>query len=234
MAAARQLIENYAERPHVRLHARLPGHKLLRRHIADRSAARRIRRGNRRIPRQYRLRGVKARVLRPQPPRQAEVQNLHQAAIGEHHVLRLQVAMKDAERVRCLQSVGDLDADGKQQLQTRRPTDDELVKRLARHVLHGDVAFVAAFAHFVDAADVGMLNRRRQARFAQHCGPHLFHRERSGAKNLEYHWALKLRVVGQIHHATSSGAQAASYLIMFYRLARHSCPKSNGSSIRNV
>ena len=89
-------------------------------------------------------------------------------------------------------------------------------------------------AHFVDAADVGMLNRRRQARFAQHRGPHLFHRERSGAKNLEYHWALKLRVVGQIHHATSSGAQAASYLIMFYRLARHSCPKSNGSSIRNV
>ena len=102
------------------------------------------------------------------PPRQAEVENLDQAAVGEHHVLRLQVAMKDAQRMRGLQSVRNLDAHREHQLQSRRPARDELVERLARHVLHDDVAFVAALAHFIDGADIGMLDGRGQPRLAQH------------------------------------------------------------------
>jgi hypothetical protein len=53
---------------------------------------------------------IEARIFGSEPPRQAEVQNLDQAAVGQHHVLRLQIAMKDAQRVRRLQAVGNLDA----------------------------------------------------------------------------------------------------------------------------
>ena len=103
-----------------------------------------------------------------QAARQAEVENLYQAAIGQHHVLRLQVAMKDAQRMRSLQAVGNLNAHRKHKLRTRRTARNQLVQRLAGHVLHHDVAFVAGLAHFVDGADIGMLDRRSQPRLAQH------------------------------------------------------------------
>jgi hypothetical protein len=82
--------------------------------------------------------------------------------------LRFQVAVEDAQRVRGLQSVGNLDSDRKQQLQAGRPARNQLVQRLAGHVLHHDVALVAGLAHFVDGADVGMLDGRGQPRLAQH------------------------------------------------------------------
>ena len=111
MPPAGQFVQDHAQRPHVRLHARVAGDKLLRRHVADRAAARRIGGGHRRILGQRRLAWIEACVFGRQPTRQAEVENLYQSAIGQHHVLRLQVAMKDAQRMRSLQSVGDLDAD---------------------------------------------------------------------------------------------------------------------------
>ena len=103
MTAAGQFIENDAQRPDVGLHARLAGDELLGRHVADGSAARGVGRRHRRILGQRGLGGIEARIFRGQAARQAKVEDLGQAAIGEHHVLRLQVAMKDAQRVRGLQ-----------------------------------------------------------------------------------------------------------------------------------
>ncbi len=130
------------------------------------------------------LAGIEGCVLRTEPTRQSEVENLYQSAVSEHYVLRLQVAVKDAERVRGLQTVGNLDADRKQQLQTGGPLGDELLERLARHILHGDVSFVAALAHFVNAANVGVLDGRCHARLAQHGVPHLLRGEQAGAQDL--------------------------------------------------
>ena len=120
-----------------------------------------------------------------QPARQPEVENLYQAAVGQHHVLRFQVAVKDAQRVRGLQAVGNLDADRKQQLQTRRPALDQLIQRLAGHKLHGDVGLVAALADFVDGAHIGMLDGRRQPRLAQHRRAHLLGGEYAGVQHLQ-------------------------------------------------
>jgi hypothetical protein len=108
-----------------------------------------------------------------QAAREAEVENLDQAAVGEHDVLRLEVAMKDAQRVRGLETVGDLNADREHQLEAGRAARDERVERLAGHELHDDVGFFAGFADLVDGADVGVFDRRGQPRLAQHRRPHL-------------------------------------------------------------
>ena len=129
-------------------------------------------------------------------------------------------------------TVGNLDADREHQLQAGRPARDELVERLAGHILHGDVAFVAAFAHFVDAAHIGMLDGRGQPRLAQHSGAHLLDGEQAGAQNLEHHGPLQQRVVGQVDHAAASGAQAAENFVMFNRFARHGSIKFTGGSSR--
>ena len=134
--------------------------------------------------------------------------------------------MKDAQRVRRLQTVGDLDAHREHELQARRPARDQLIERLPGHVLHDDVAFVAAFAHFIDGADVGVLDRGGQARLAQHGGAHLLGRQQPGAQDLEHHGALQQRVVGQVNHAAAAGAQPADDLVMFDRLAFHSAALS--------
>src|SRR5580704_19745360 len=103
MAPASQLEQDDAERPHIRLHARLAGDELLRRHVADGAAARSVRRGNRCVPGQRRFRWIKTGFFRAEAAREAEVEDLYQAAVREHDILRLEVAVKDAKRVRGLQ-----------------------------------------------------------------------------------------------------------------------------------
>ena len=156
-----------------------------------------------------------------QPPRQAEVQNLNQPAIGQHHVLRFQVAMKDAQRMRRLQAVRNLDAHRKHQLQAGRPALDQLVQRLARHVLHHDESLIAVFAHLIDSANIRMLDRRSQPCLAQHSRAQLFGREQPGAQNLQHHRTLQQRVVGQENYAASAGAQLALNLVMLDRSSLH-------------
>ncbi len=91
------------------------------------------------------------------------------------------------QRVRCLQTVGNLNAHREHQLRVGRAAGNQLVERLAGDVLHDDEALVAGFAHFVDAADVGVLDGRGQPRLAEHGGAHLLSREQAGAQNLEDH-----------------------------------------------
>ncbi len=100
--------------------------------------------------------------------------------------------MKDAEGVRRLQAIGNLDADGEQKLRSGRATLDELIERLAGHILHDDVALVAGLAHFVDGADVGVLDGGGEAGFAQDGGAELLRREQAGAQNFEHDGALQI------------------------------------------
>ena len=131
-------------------------------------------------------------------------------------------------------TVGNLNADREHQLQAGRPARDERIERLAGHVLHGDVALVAAFAHFVDAAHIGMLDGRGQARLAQDRGAHLLDGEQPRAQNLEHHGPLQLRVVGQVDYPAASGAQAADNFVMFNCFSRHGFIKFTGCGVKNV
>ena len=129
MTAAGKLVEDDSESPNIGLDAGVAGNKLLGGHVADGAAACGVGGGDGRVAGQAGLGRIEARVFRMEPAGKAEVENLYQAAIGEHHVLRLEVAMKDAQRVRSLESVGDLDADGEHKLEHGGTARDETVER---------------------------------------------------------------------------------------------------------
>ena len=78
--------------------------------------------------------------------------------------------MEDAESMSGLKPVGDLYSNGEDKLRSCRSAGDELIERLARHVLHDDVPLVAGFAHFVNGADVGVLDGRSKASLAKNGG----------------------------------------------------------------
>jgi hypothetical protein len=220
MASADQLIENQAEGEYIGLHAGPAGHELLRRHVRDGAAARGV--GGlgwrRRAP--ARAGRIEVGLVQIQLARQPEVEDLDQAAVGQHHIGRLQVAMEDAQLVRRGEPVGDLDARRKRQLQARRPLGNHLVQRLARNVLHHDVSFVFAarfrrcLAHIVDGADVGVVDGRGQPRLAQLRRPHLLQRQRPALQQFQHHRPLKQCVRGQIHHARPACADLAQKLVV--------------------
>ena len=114
------------------------------------------------------------------------------------------------------------------------PREIELIERLARHILHDDVAFVASLAHLVDGADIGMLNRRGETRFAQHRRAHLLRREQTGTQNLEYHGTLQQRVVRKIHNTAAACAEPANNLVVLDGLAFHRCFQCSCSVVRTV
>ena len=111
MASACELIQNHSQSPNVGLHARLASDELLRRHVADRAAPRGVRCGDRCVFCQRRFARVKSGFLWLKASRQAKIEYLDESAFGQHHVLRFQVSMKDAQRMRSLQTICDLDAD---------------------------------------------------------------------------------------------------------------------------
>jgi len=130
-----------------------------------------------------------------QSPGQAEIQNLDQPAVGEHDILRLEVAMEDAERVRRLETVCDLNTDREHQLDACRTARDQQIQRLAGDELHHDISFFACFADFVDGADIRMLDGRGQPCLAQYRRAHLTWGQQAAAQNLEHHRARQQGVV---------------------------------------
>ncbi len=115
--------------------------------------------------------------------------------------------MEDAQLMRGREAVGDLDAGGEHQLQAGRALGNHLVQRLAGNVLHHDVGFVFAaglggrLADIVDGADVGVVDGRGQAGFAELGGAHLLQRLRAALQQLQHHRPLQQGVRGQVHDA---------------------------------
>ena len=120
MASAGQLVEDQAQREDVRLDRRASGDELLRRHVGDGAAPRGVGRLGRRRRAAAGSGRVEIGLVATELAGQAEVEDLDQAAVGQHDVGGLQVAMEDAELVRGGKAVGDLDAGGEHQLQAGR------------------------------------------------------------------------------------------------------------------
>ena len=214
MAAAGEFIEDDAEGPEVGLHTALAGDELLGGHVGDGAAARGVGGDGRAGFPAGSFGGVEVGFFGRQAAGEAEVENLGQAAIGEHDVGGLEVAMEDAEGVGGGEAVGDLDADGEDELQAGGAFGDELIEGLAGDVLHDDEGFLAFFADFVDGADVGVLDGGGHARFAQDGGAHLFEGERAALEDFEHDGAHELGVVGEVDDAAAAGSQFADQLIV--------------------
>ncbi len=97
---------------------------------------------------------------------QTEVDDLDLAAIGHEDVAALDVAMDDAEAVRGVQRVGDLDAHFDQRVDRERSAVDAPPQRLAADHLHHEERQIAVPPDVEQRADIRMVERGRGPGFA--------------------------------------------------------------------
>jgi hypothetical protein len=197
-----RLVQHAAEREHVGAVIDDRAGQLLRRDVADGADDRSRRRGERRRDRVVHLAGGRHRF------RQSEVDELRVAVVGDHHVLRLQIAMHDPVLVRAGEAVGDADqvAD-----ELRRVVVHVLAQARAADQLHRQVVHVPAIdgraADVVDRDDGRMIECRGRACLAleshQRLGI-LCHRRR---QHFDRHFARKARVSRSVDLAHSAAAE---------------------------
>ena len=176
----------------------LPAARLLRRHE-----------GHRALDQTFTGRGLKRRLVLArlaeegtlfdiEELRQAEVDELGMAFLGEHHVPRLDVAVHDAALVGVGEPRGDADPNpdgfGKRQgslgeaaRETRTP-----------HQLHGDEDDAVGFVDLVDDADMRMLERGRGLGLRDETLPPLGLLDQLRREDLEGHLAVQLVVSGPV------------------------------------
>src|SRR5258706_4058401 len=93
------------------------------------------------------------------PLREPEIQNLCLVPLGDENVGGLDVAMKDAFRMRCIERICNLYTQIEQSIQFHRLTVNRVLKRLAFQQLHGDEVPSLIFSELIDRADGGMSQR---------------------------------------------------------------------------
>src|SRR5690349_14593102 len=98
--------------------------------------------------------------------RESEVEYLQLPFRRDHHVVRLDVAMNDADGVSCREGFGKLTGNGECLIARQWFACDDGSESLAFHVLHRDVAVSIVFADFVNRANVRMIESGCGASFA--------------------------------------------------------------------
>ncbi len=88
---------------------------------------------------------------------QAEIKNFGMAAFGDKNVCGFDVAMDDALRMCCIETIGDFDADVEEQFHVQRPAHDGVLKGPAVEELHGDEGFAGFVPDVINGANVGMV-----------------------------------------------------------------------------
>ena len=220
VASAGEFVEDQAEREDVGLDGRATGDELLRSHVGDGAAAcgvgglgwrRRAAAGGG---------GVEVGFVQAELAGEAEVEDLDQAAVGEHDVGGFEVAMEDAELVRGGESVGGLYARGEDELEAGWAFGDDLVEGLAGDVLHDDVRLVltagvgGCFAYVIDSADVRVVDGGGEASLAELRSANLLDRQRASFEQLEDDRALQERVRRKVDDARPASADLALKLIV--------------------
>ena len=137
---------------------------------------------------------------------EAEVEQLHVAVAAQHDVVRLDVAVHEADRFGGRQRRRDLDGDVEDLREWRFAAAHALAQRHAVDVFGGDEVTVADAPDVVDGEDVRMIERRRRARlvlepFAQIVV--VAHRVR---EHFQRDRAMQLRIVREIDLSHPAGA----------------------------
>ena len=145
--------------------------------------------------------------------RQSEVEDLDQPVFRKEQILRLQIAMSDAFRVRRRQPARDLDGIIDGLANRQRGTGQPLSQRLALQQLGGDIKHAALGAGIVDDHDVGVIERGRRAPFLlKPADPVGIAGERS-REDLQRNLTPEPRVASAIHLAHAARADRRKNLV---------------------
>ena len=152
----------------------------------------------------------RARVA--EDPGDAEVEDLHRVAAGEHEVRGLHVAVDDELLVRGRKAARRLRRDAQRPLGRERAPGNDAVERLALVERHRDEEVFAGLVHLEDRADVRVIEGRRGLRFAQDAPP----QRRVGRRpqELQRDAPSEAQIGRSIHLAHGAGAEELRDLVM--------------------
>jgi hypothetical protein len=147
--------------------------------------------------------------------RQPEVEQFC-AHLREHHVARLQIAVRDTEAVCRVQSAGDLDGDLHRLVQ--RKTVELVVRepgreRLPFEVLHDEERRARVMADIVEGAHLPVIQMRKRLRFAFEALAELWICGEVRRQNLDGDRSLEADVFRPIHLTHAARAKRRLYLI---------------------
>ena len=216
--AVERLVERDGERELIAARAGPLADELLGRHVGRRSHDRTVAREGRRERCLVIEAGVvQADLLRAlrlfQPvvePREAEVEHLHAAPFVDDRVLRLEVAVQDARRVRALEPATRLEVRREDVARAPLLLAQPLAERETTHVLHRDEDLVAEGADVVGGDDVRVRDLGHGLRLAQQARARLAGGAVGGglgAQDLDRHPAFELVVEREVDDAHAAAAQ---------------------------
>jgi hypothetical protein len=145
--------------------------------------------------------------------RQTKVENLHPAIAIDHHILRLQVAMADADRVRGGDPVGQLDRDIEQLANRHGPALDAGSQQFAVDQFADEEHHAVFFADVEHGNDIGMVQRRHGSGLAFEPGTAFGTLRNVAVKDFQSDIAAQSWIAGAVHLAHTAGSQRSYDLI---------------------
>src|SRR5262245_17363140 len=115
--------------------------------------------------------------------------------------------MHDTACMGVSERIGKLGAVSKDSFDRQTARGDQLAQGTSFYPLHGDVDGVVAVADLENRAYVGMVERRRQARFLDQASPSPRVGNCLGGKHLDGHVAAKARVAGAVNDTHTAFAK---------------------------
>ena len=166
--------------------------------------------------------------------RQAEIENLDEAVIGDHHVLGFQVPVNDARGMSLGEPVGHLSGN-REQLRDRETTGmKQPPQRLAVDQLHDDVRDGIDLSDLVDGHDVRVVQSGGGSRLPLEPLQASRIRRQPGRQDLDGDLALKPRVPGPVNLPHPAGAERAQQLVRAKPRTRGSGHRISGESYRRT
>ena len=122
--------------------------------------------------------------------------------------------MNDAGRVRLRQRVGDLDGILQRFIEPQPLAPDQLVERLARHVLHGDELHAVRIRDVVDVNDIGMVQSGSRLCLLHEAALPFRVGQSFGGEDFQCDEPVQVGVPGLLHHAHAALAELFDDLIL--------------------
>ena len=152
--------------------------------------------------------------------REAEIQDLDDAAIHQEEIGGLDVAMENAGAVRRIERIGDLDAEVDRLMDLDRPMRQQLAQGLPLEQLHHEVRSALVLADVVDRADIRVVQRGSGACFGakplEGAGVHQIVRD-----ELEGDGPAQANVFARVDDTHPPGAQLGGDAVVTNRASEH-------------